>query len=290
MLPSPQKQTQSLLSVPAEVEQVAQSADLGLPKKHYRPSVLTWFEGLLSIAGWLLCVLLSYFVIALFMRHNDILELLREYFFIVLLVAGALLIPALLLSPLVLLAHEVTSSWGFYVYDRGLVYKRGRRATAWRWEQITALWLEVREKIRMIAVGDSFVDYKETRRLYKLEFQDGKKIIFDLHLVRMQELLDLLDKQIRNHLLPQVIAAFEQGDTVTFGDLRLNREEVSWKDKSLFWFEIRAFTLRDTSLIIEKIDKKRVYWDLVAMPNIGLFQGLKDYIFQRYQGITELES
>ncbi|GER83972.1 hypothetical protein KTAU_26090 [Thermogemmatispora aurantia] len=142
----------------------------------------------------------------------------------------------------------------------------------------------------MIAVGDSFVDYKETRRLYKLEFQDGKKIIFDLHLVRMQELLDLLDKQIRNHLLPQVIAAFEQGDTVTFGDLRLNREEVSWKDKSLFWFEIRAFTLRDTSLIIEKIDKKRVYWDLVAMPNIGLFQGLKDYIFQRYQGITELES
>ncbi len=130
----------------------------------------------------------------------------------------------------------------------------------------------------------------ETKRLYRLEFQDGKKIIFDLYFVRMEELLDLLDEQIRNHLLPQVIAAFEQGDTVTFGDLRLNREEVSWKDKRLFWFEIRAFTLRDTSLIIEKIDKKKVYWDLVTMANISLFQGLKDYIVQHYQGITELES
>jgi hypothetical protein len=290
VLPSPQKQTQSLLSVPAEVEQVAQSADLGLPRRHYRPSILTGFEGILSMAKLLLYVLLSYFVIALFIHHNDIPELLYEYFFIVLLVAGALLILVFLLSPLILLTHEVRSSWGFYVYNRGFVYKRGWSATAWRWEQIMALWREVRKEIRMVAVGDSLVDYTETKRLYKLEFQDGKKIIFDLYLGRMQELLDLLDEQIRNYLLPQVIAAFEQGDTVTLGDLRLNREEVSWKDKSLFWFEIRAFTLRDTSLIIEKIDKKRVYWDLVAMPNISLFQGLKDYIFQRYQGITELES
>ncbi|MBX5450789.1 MAG: hypothetical protein IRZ24_12030 [Thermogemmatispora sp.] len=138
----------------------------------------------------------------------------------------------------------------------------------------------------MVAAGDSFVHYTETRRLYKLQMQDGKTIILDQDLVRIQELVDLLDEQIKSRLLPQVIAAFEAGDTVTFGDLGINREEISWKGETIFWAEIRTMTLRETTLVIEKLDKKEAYWQLIAMPNISLFQGLKDYIFQRYQGIS----
>ncbi len=44
MVQSPQEQTQFLLPVPSDVERAAQSAHLGLPQKHYRPSILSVFE------------------------------------------------------------------------------------------------------------------------------------------------------------------------------------------------------------------------------------------------------
>ncbi|WP_416224290.1 DUF6585 family protein, partial [Thermogemmatispora sp.] len=114
----------------------------------------------------LLYILLGYLIIFIILNHNNILEELYELLIIFLFLSGVLLTIAFMISPLALLKYVLCASWGVYVYDRGLVYKRGRLTAAWRWDQITALWREVREESRMVAAGDSFVHYTETRRLY----------------------------------------------------------------------------------------------------------------------------
>nr|BBH92311.1 hypothetical protein KTA_05100 [Thermogemmatispora argillosa] len=287
MLASPQEQTRQPLPVPPDVEQAARSADLGLPQKHYRPSILVGLEDFLIMPEIALYLSLGYLIVAIILRHNNILELLYEYFIILLLMAGFLLILGFPFFLLALFLYLFRGSWGVYVYERGFIYKRGRRVKAWLWDQIMAVWQEVSKETRMISAGDSLIEYSKTNRFYILQIKDSKNFIFDIKLAKMQELIDFLDERIKNRLLPQVIAAFEAGETVTFGALRLNREGVSWKDKTILWVEIRAMTLTDTTLIIEKTDKKKAYWDLSPMPNISLFRSLKDHIFQRYLGITE---
>ncbi|MBX5459185.1 MAG: hypothetical protein IRZ31_20015 [Thermogemmatispora sp.] len=265
---------------------------MGLPQRHYRPSVLAGFEDCLSIVPILLYMALGYLLVVLITSCNNLLERLYEYFIIWLFIAGALLILAFPLFLLALLLNLARRSWGIYVYDRGFVYKRGRRLTACRWDQITALWLEVRQKTQMVnigAAGDTFVDYTVNNQLYTLELQEGKKLVFDLAMVRRQELISLLDEQIKSRLLPQAIAAFEAGETVHFGEVSVNREGLSYKDSTLLWSEMLDITVRNTSLTIEKVDKKNVFWSLSRLPNISVFLGLKDYVFQRYLGIVGLE-
>ncbi|RAQ98496.1 DUF6585 family protein [Thermogemmatispora tikiterensis] len=290
MLQSPHEQTQQPLLVPADVKQQAQRADLGLPQRHYRPSALAGFEDYLGVGKILLYMFLSYLVIKLIIDHNNILETLYECFILSLFIAGVLLILSSPFFLLALLLYRTRKSWGIYVYDRGFVYKEGRRLIAYRWDQITALWLEVKREMHIIAVSDSFVDYTEIKILYELEFQGGKKLRFNFNVVKMPEMISLLEERICSCLLPQAIAAFEAGETVRFGEVSVNRAGLSYKDSTLLWSEMLDITIDGTSLTIKKWDKKNVSWSLSRLPNIRVFLGLKDYIFQRYLGIVGLES
>lgn len=170
-----------------------------------------------------------------------------------------------------LLYGVIYKGWGVYVYENGFVFKKGSQAAQpFRWDQIEAAWYSVtRRYYNGIYTG--------TTHKYRVRRSDGYEISLNDRFAKVGELGDLVHSKVAAAKMPQVLAAYNAGQTITFGPLSVNTQGI-WNGKGsvLPWAEVKDISLQRGYVAVSKAGKW-LRWSsqpVSAVPNIFLFLAL----------------
>jgi hypothetical protein len=162
----------------------------------------------------------------------------------------------------------IYKNWGVYIYDYGFVDKRGSQAAQpFRWDQVEAVWYQVTRHYRNGI-------YTGTTHRYRVRRQDGYEIVLNDRFTKVGELGDLVSNRVTNAKLPQVMAAYNAGQTVTFGPLSISRQGIQNSRGNLLpWMEIKDVSLQNGYVAVSKAGKW-LNWStqpVREIPNVFLF-------------------
>lgn len=177
-----------------------------------------------------------------------------------------------------LLYGVIYKNWRVYVYQHGFVHKKGNQAAQpFRWDQIEAVWYNV---IRHYRNGI----YTGTTHNYRVRRVDGYQIVLNDRFTKVGELGDLVNNQVTAAKLPQVIAAYNAGQTITFGPLSLSTRGIQNASGNLLpWAEIKDVSLQKGYVAVSKAGKW-LRWSsrpVREIPNVFLFIALVRNILKK---------
>jgi hypothetical protein len=257
-------------NLPQDIYQAAYAAQLGdQPRIEYRPTTTVK-----NIVWGILCLILGFGLIATGVilagqepdaASGGLISDLSGLFFVV----GAFYL---------LLYGVIYKSWCVYVYERGFVYKKGSKAAQpFRWDQVEAAWYSVTRRYYNGV-------YTGTTHYYRVRRSDGYEIVLNDRFTKVGELGELVHNRVTAVKLPQVIAAYNTGQTITFGPLSLNTQGI-WNSngKLLPWPEIKDVSIQQGYVAVSKAGKW-LRWSsqpVRTIPNVFLFIALVRSILKK---------
>lgn len=164
-------------------------------------------------------------------------------------------------------------SWRVYIFNQGFVVSKGGQPDILRWTEIRAMWQQI---TRRYYKGI----YRGTTHKYTIERADGRRIILNDKFKKVEALGDALSQQITNTMWPHVLAAYNAGNTITFGRLSVSQQGVSNGREFLPWPSIKEIDVRRGYVSVRK-EGKWFDWSHVAVseiPNYYVFKALTRYI------------
>ncbi|HEX7733731.1 MAG TPA: DUF6585 family protein [Ktedonobacteraceae bacterium] len=169
-----------------------------------------------------------------------------------------------------LLYGVIYKGWGVYVYERGFVFKKGSQAAQpFRWDQIEAAWHSVTRHYRNGI-------YTGTTHRYRVRRNDGYEVILNDRFNKVGELGDLVHNSVTSAKIPQVLAAYNAGQAITFGPLSVSTQGI-WNGKSMLpWAEVKDISIQSGYIAVSKAGKW-LRWSsqpVSAVPNPFLFIAL----------------
>jgi hypothetical protein len=255
--------------LPPDVYQGAMAAQLGeQPRAEYRV-IVTWK----TILGGIVCLVISLGLFATTAAAAS--DPSGAAGMAVLGILGLLL---LAVGVYCLLFGVIYKNWHVYVYERGFIYKKGNPAAQpFRWDQIEAVWYQV---TRRYTNGI----YTGTSHKYRVRRQDGYEIVLNDRFTKVATLGDLVHNQVTAAKMPQVIAAYNAGQTITFGPLSVNTQGI-WNSSGnlLPWPEIKDVSMQSGYVAVSKAGKW-LRWSsqpVRDIPNIFLFIALVRSILKK---------
>ena len=126
------------------------------------------------------------------------------------------------------------------LYERGFVYREGRKVQAITWEQI--------HFVERLALPRK----KMPRRYYKLALKDAAEMTLPIVIAQIQELGAAIESELMKRLLPGVLADYDAHKPVVFPGFCLNQDGVSKSDESLPWLQIEQVSLAKEKLTIKE--------------------------------------
>jgi hypothetical protein len=161
------------------------------------------------------------------------------------------------------------------IFPEGLALTRAGMTEILRWDDVSLIW----EHIEVHRVN--FIPVRSIHR-YTIEINQGKKYIFDRTLKGIDALGLILKNKIGERLIPKVVKSLKAGQTVQFGDLKLNNQGLTYKDKSLTWNELKSIKVWQGQIYIHSMRKSwRPFASLkyALVPNAFIFLHLmKRYV------------
>ncbi len=153
------------------------------------------------------------------------------------------------------------------VYEQGLIDGRKRSIQVIHYADIKNIYIAV-----------VMSQYQLT-----LETQNKKKIKIDENIANVDHLRIILEEQILRQKLPDVIALYQQGNSVVFDNLQVSQTGLMAGKRILPWSEFGTADIQRSGkfvfLIIYQKDGKQE-WAAVrrnSLPNIALFLALVNY-------------
>lgn len=153
-------------------------------------------------------------------------------------------------------------------YEYGLIDRRQRKRQVIRYEEIKKLYI-------------SAVMFKY---LITIETHNKKKIKINEHLKNTDHLRIILEEQIIQQQLPELIALYQHGDSISFDQIQVSQAGLMTGKLTLPWSEFSRVDVQRVDkfvyLMIFKKDNKQE-WAAVRrnyFPNMALFLALLDYI------------
>jgi len=172
----------------------------------------------------------------------------------------------------------IYKSWGVYVFEQGFLYKKGNQAPQpFRWDQIEAVWYQV---TRHYTNGV----YTGTTHRYKVRRRDSYEIVLNDRIAKVGQLGETINNQVTKTLLPQVVAAYNAGQTITFGPLSVNRQGlVNIAGKLLPWSEITGIDIQRGYIAVRQAGKwlKWSNQPVASIPNAFVFIALVKSLLPR---------
>jgi hypothetical protein len=176
-----------------------------------------------------------------------------------------------------LLYGVIYKNWHVYVYEHGFIYTRGQAPKVFRWDQVEAIWFQItRRYYNGIYMGTT---YK-----YRVRRNDGLEVILNDRFTNIAALGNLVNERITQTKLPQVIAALNAGQTVTFGPLSISQAGLQNARGALLpWQEIKGVDIQSGYIAISKAGKwlKWSNQPIANIPNALLFVSLARSVLQR---------
>ncbi len=164
----------------------------------------------------------------------------------------------------VILMAALALSMGWYIlhiwnreiilYERGFTYQEGSNTAPFHYEEIVAIRLHAE---RLHYFGGLI---RHNRYLYRVVVRNGDIMVINGGWYkRAGELGTKLSERVNALLVPRLQAAFEQGETLSFGDqLSANHEGLSIQNGTLIWGQFSGYTLSGGELAIR--DQQGEIW------------------------------
>jgi len=138
------------------------------------------------------------------------------------------------------------------LYERGFVYREGRKLQVVPWEQLRS--------VQRLALPRR----KEPRRYYKLTVRDEAEITLLIVIAQIGELGAAIESEVVKRELPGVLAAYEAHKPVTFSGFCLNQDGISKSDESLPWLQVEQVSLAQEKLIVKEREVKKDWLSIPA--------------------------
>ncbi len=159
------------------------------------------------------------------------------------------------------------------VYSGGLARIQGEKSQEIRWDDIRAVWQSITKHYRNGI-------YTGTTYLYTVQTADNRKLTFGNEIKGVEQLGQQLQQESTSRLFPRMVAAYNAGQNVPFGDFTINKEGISHKNKSLSWAEIEGAQINNGYVTFKK-QGKWFNWanvPVAQIPNLIVFLSLVDHV------------
>jgi len=158
------------------------------------------------------------------------------------------------------------------VYAEGLV---SHRDEVLRWDQVASVWHRVRLTTHR-GVPQRFV------HSYLVQRADGTTILFGEFIGGVRDLGRMIELGSAQHLLPQAQAAFDAGEPVSFGPIKVHPAGISNGEQILEWGDLKGIEVDEAVGLVSLRQKgKRWAWSTIRfsdMPNVLVFEKLVNAI------------
>jgi hypothetical protein len=158
-----------------------------------------------------------------------------------------------------------------YLFTNGLAWTRGRRCEMVRWEQIESIW---RKKGQSQYVSSLTCT---------LRLKDGRTLKIDDALKSINELVVIVQDRFRSVRLPEVIALYERGETVTFGKIQVDHQGINNGKELIPWDRLDSMAIREALVVAQKHGRP-LKWSKVKeaeTPNLYVLGSLVDHIIKK---------
>ncbi len=249
-----------------EAELLATTYQLGMPQNEYKVRITVWAMIVWLVVGVVLGVV---FLGVAFTAGTP----------------GALVLFVLLglfffgLALYMIFIPILCRSWRVYICTEGFVLKRGT-IEAFRWDQVEAMWQAVtRHRTNGIYTG--------TTHKYTVRGKDGRQVIINDRFGNIEDLGNTLSHQITAALMPEVLNAYNAGNTITFGPLSISQQGISNGREALPWSQITGIGVNRGVVTVRKEDKW-LNWSTTIVsriPNVFVFIALVNSILKNRQAV-----
>ena len=239
-----------------KTEQLAVTYQLGTAQQEYRVQYTrsTLIGGIIAL---ILAAFFGFFAYNMLTSPRNINDSNNAPFMIGIGVAFLLAALYCLLYPL------IYRSWHVYVYSEGFAFTRGGNIDAFRWDQIDCMWQRItRRYMNGIYMG--------TQYKYTIRGLNNKQIVLNDRITNVGSLGAIISDMVTRVKLPQVIAAFRAGQTITFGQLSINLQGVSNSNELISWDQIKEIGVNRGIVTVQK-EGKWLSWSSVQVANIPNF-------------------
>lgn len=150
------------------------------------------------------------------------------------------------------------------LYERGFIYREGRKLQAATWEQLRF--------VERLALPRK----KMPRRYYKLALKDAAEITLPIVIAQIQELGTAIESEMMKRLLPGVLTDYDAHKPVAFPGFCLNQDGVSKSDESLPWLQVEQVSLAKEKLTIKERGVAKDWFSIPAaqVRNMCLLEAL----------------
>lgn len=238
--------------------------ELGRPLRvHQLGDLNRWTRLFFSLASMTLALSIFLYGLALYSRQFPPPP--RQYLAIPLIFAILLFFGAFLWF------RRVRMHWreAAVLYSDGLAYYDGGKILVFRWEDVAAIFTCENR------YNPSNSLQRKSKGGYTIVHQDGKVLKLGGHLQMVDKLYEDIRSQVYHPILTRCCTAYDSGETVQFGPLKMNRGlGLITPNKSYLWDEIGQATIEQGRL---HITPKGSGWStgfsapLGVVPNLDVF-------------------
>jgi len=163
---------------------------------------------------------------------------------------------------------------GAVVYEKGFAYRDRKGLHSLRWEQLLSM---------NAAVTRHYTNgiYTGTTHVYTLVDREGRRLVLNDGLVKVEELAALIEENTYDLLYAQAAEQYNLGQVLAFGPLVLSKGGLQIGKKTYPWQEVREISIQQGVL---KVSRKDGGWFsgasamAAAIPNLRVLLSILDQV------------
>lgn len=155
----------------------------------------------------------------------------------------------------------------------GVTYDKNGSITSVRFDEIVGFWQNITKRYYNGV-------YTGTTHVYTVQKSDGKKVVFNDTLKNVEELGNAIQGEVTQRHLPRAFETYNNGGTVSFGNVSLSRTGLTKGGKTLPWNEIQGVQIQKGYITVKQ-QGKWLRWANIpvsSIPNMVVFLTLVDRI------------
>lgn len=170
--------------------------------------------------------------------------------------------------------------WRVLLFPKGVAEVRGGKTTVLPWDDATHFWYAVTKNYRNgIYVGTTYNFTIQGENGQKLSFRNGLTDVSNKK-VGVERLGEVMRDETMARLYPKYAAAYNAGQTITFGPLSISKQGISNGKETIAWEQVKGINLDRGVINIQK-EGKWFTWKSATVggtPNVFVFLSMVDQI------------
>ena len=142
-------------------------------------------------------------------------------------------------------------------YEDGFAAQIGKRVIVFPWEEITSV------------VSNVVVSKKGTAMsTYRITHKNGETVNVNTGIAEVKILIQPIKEHAHALLFPAMQKAYDQGETLTFGLVTVNREEIAAKGRRISWSGVATAVIERGDLVVKPKSGEPIEVHVSQIPNV----------------------